>query len=187
VNYIVSGLERSGTSMMMQALHSGGGPVIWDESRPADYHNPNGYFELEGGKVIRKLMDGAFPIKNFDNSIIKITSYGIKWLPNGQYKIVYMERDITEILDSTEKMAGPFEDRSEARRLLEKLDRFTVHLMNKRPDIEFIQVYHAAMIEDPVTELDKVSKFLGLPTFNVEAAAAAVDKRLYRNRKVVTI
>ena len=56
INYIVSGLERSGTSMMMQILRSGGLPTAFDESRKPDVNNPKGYYELEGGKIINKLM-----------------------------------------------------------------------------------------------------------------------------------
>jgi hypothetical protein len=59
INYSVSGLERSGTSLMMQMLHKGGLPVAFDDSRAADENNPRGYYELEGGKIINCLMDGS--------------------------------------------------------------------------------------------------------------------------------
>ena len=63
INYIISGIERSGTSMLMQMLHVSGIPVSFDLSRPRDRHNPKGYYELEGGKIINKLIDGNFPFE----------------------------------------------------------------------------------------------------------------------------
>ena len=55
-NYIVSGLERSGTSMLMQILKAGNIPISFDKFRKPDDNNPRGYFELEGGKIINKLI-----------------------------------------------------------------------------------------------------------------------------------
>ena len=72
INYIVSGLERSGTSMLMQILLAGGVPVFFDRSRPIDENNPKGYYELEGGKIINKLMDGTFPLHEYKGKFIKI-------------------------------------------------------------------------------------------------------------------
>ena len=97
INYIVSGLERSGTSMLMQILLAGGVPLAFDSTREIDQNNPKGYYELEGGKIISKLMDGTFPINEYKGNFIKITSYGIKYLPSGNYKIIYSERNIEEI------------------------------------------------------------------------------------------
>lgn len=82
INYIVSGLERSGTSMLMQILVAGGVSTSFDtESRPPDDNNPRGYFELEGGKIINRLMDGQFSLQSHLGEFIKITAYGLKFLP----------------------------------------------------------------------------------------------------------
>ena len=63
INYIASGIERSGTSLLMQILQAGGLPMAFDmASRPPDDNNPRGYFELEGGKIISRLMNGTFPL-----------------------------------------------------------------------------------------------------------------------------
>ncbi len=88
-NYIVSGLERSGTSMLMQILKAGNLPIAFDNSRPADENNPKGYYELEGGKIINKLMNKSFPLDSYKGKFIKITAYGLKFLPPGKYKIIY--------------------------------------------------------------------------------------------------
>ena len=74
VNYIISGLERSGTSMLMQILNAGEIPVSFDLSRPPDENNPKGYYELEGGKIINRLMDQSFPFSKYARKFIKITA-----------------------------------------------------------------------------------------------------------------
>lgn len=180
VNYIVSGLERSGTSVMMQMLHMGGLPVAFDDSRAADQHNPRGYYELAGGKVISRLMDGTFDLASNEGRIVKITAYGLKFLPKGNYKIIYMLRNLDEVLDSMEKMGVPI-DRSEDRALLGKLNRFSLDLMDSRDDMEYITVNYHDIIGNPSREIQKVGYFLG-QTFEFQQAIRAVDPALYRNR-----
>lgn len=179
VNYIVSGLERSGTSMMMQILYRGGAPVAFDNSRKPDYHNPKGYFELEGGKIISRLMEGTFPLHKYEGKFIKITAYGLKFLPKGEYKIIYMTRNIDEILDSMEKMCGPI-NREEEKPLLEKLNRVIIKMMDDREDIDYIIVKYNDVIRNPRKEIERVNEFLG-GMLNVDEAVKAVDPRLYRN------
>ncbi len=181
-NYIVSGLERSGTSMMMQILYYGGMDVAFDKKRPPDTHNPKGYFELEGGKVINRLMEGTFPMEKYDGKFIKVTAYGLKFLPPGDYRIVYMIRDIEEIMDSMEKMAGKI-DRDVEKPIFEKLNRYAMKLMEKREDIEYIIVKYNDVLKDPRKEIERVNEFLG-GKLDVESAMKAVDPKLYRNRKV---
>jgi len=106
INYIASGIERSGTSLLMQILEAGGLPMAFDtDSRPPDDNNPRGYYELEGGKIISRLMNGTFPLADHRGRFIKITAFGLKFLPPGKYRIIYTERNIEEVLDSMEKMA----------------------------------------------------------------------------------
>ena len=106
INYIASGLERSGTSLLMQILRAGGVSMAFDtESRPPDDNNLRGYFELEGGKIISRLMNGTLPFADYRGRFIKITAFGLKYLPPGKYRVIYTERNIEEVLDSMEKMA----------------------------------------------------------------------------------
>ena len=181
VNYIVSGLERSGTSMMMQILYLGGMKVAFDHKRKPDEHNPKGYFELEGGKIINRLMDGVFPMEKYDDMVIKVTAYGLKFLPEGNYKIIYMTRDLDEIMDSMEKMSGPI-NREEEKPVFERLNKYAIKLMEKRDDIDFMIVRYNDVIENPRKEVERVNKFLG-GKLNVENAIKAVDPKLYRNRR----
>ncbi len=180
VNYMVSGLERSGTSVMMQMLHMGELPVDFDDSRPPDQHNPRGYYELAGGKIISRLMDGTFDLASNRGRIVKITAYGLKYLPVGSYKIIYMLRNIDEVLDSMEKMGAPV-NRGKDQRLLRKLNRFCLDLMDGRDDMEYLTVNYRNVIDNPTREIERVGRFLG-QTFDFERATRAVDKGLYRNR-----
>ena len=179
VNYIVSGIERSGTSMMMQILHKGGAPVAFNNTRTPDHHNPKGYYELEGGKIIKSLMEGSFPFDEYEDTMIKVTAYGLKFLPERAYKIIYMKRNLDEVLDSMEKMSGKV-DREKEKPLFEKLNEFSFNLMEKRDDIEYIIVNYREVIEDPLKEVTKVNQFLD-GMLDVRSAAAAVDPSLYRN------
>ena len=181
MNYIVSGIERSGTSMMMQILHMGGAKVAFDKSRAPDQHNPKGYYELEGGKIINRLMDGSFPFEKYEGMFVKITAYGLKFLPEGQYRIIYMMRDLDEVMYSMEKMSGPI-DRENEKPVFEKLNSISIKLMEERDDIDYIIMNYRDVIKNPVEEIEKLNGFLG-GMLNVESAVGAVDPNLYRNIK----
>ncbi len=180
INYVVSGLERSGTSLMMQMLHMGGLPVAFDDSRPADENNPRGYYELAGGKIINRLIEGTFDIEAYKGYVIKITAYGLKFLPESNYRIVYMRRNIDEVLKSMQKMSANI-DAGKDKMLFQKLDRFSLELMHSRDDMEYITVKYRDLIDNQRKEMKRVSHFLDVP-LSIDAAVKAVDTSLYRNR-----
>ena len=183
-NYIVSGLERSGTSMLMQILQAGGVPMAFDhESRPADDNNPKGYFELEGGKIISKLMNQEFPLDQFKGTFIKITAYGLKFLPAGKYKIIYSQRNIEEILDSMEKMAKIKDDeRDETRKVFTKLNDLIVSQINSRKDIDVLHMSYNEIVKDPQANIRKICDFLEDEDIDIDKMISAVDEKLYRKR-----
>ncbi|MHA1872493.1 MAG: sulfotransferase domain-containing protein [Candidatus Heimdallarchaeaceae archaeon] len=184
INYIVSGLERSGTSMIMQILKAGELPVSFDESRKPDNNNPKGYYELEGGKVINKLMDGSFPIENFKGKVIKITAYGLKFLPPGNYKIIYSERNMEEILDSMEKMIGEEDhNREKTKETFEKLNNMIKKIIRERDDIDVLLVNYNNILVNPRDNIEQIKKFLGMPESSFEKMVSVVDSRLYRQRR----
>jgi len=186
INYIVSGLERSGTSMMMQILQAGGFPMAFDqESRPADDNNPRGYFELEGGKVISRLMSGDFVLDRYSGQFVKITAYGLKFLPPGHYKIIYSERNIEEILDSMEKMAKiTDENREETKQVFIKLNTMIKNLIRNRDDIDVLFVNYNEIVSHPRERVKDIHDFLGSPEFDLEKMIAVVDENLYRKRRM---
>jgi len=184
INYIVSGLERSGTSMVMQILLAGGAPVVFDNSRRTDQNNPKGYYELEGGKIINKLIDGTFPLDEHKGKFIKITSYGLKYLPAGKYKIIYSERNIEEILDSMEKMADIKDtERDETRESFIKLNSMIKNYIGDREDMEVLLINYNEILSNPSTNIKKIYDFLGLADINLEKMIDAVDKKLYRQKR----
>lgn len=180
VNYIVSGLERSGTSVMMQMMNLGGLPVSFDDSRQADEHNPKGYFELAGGKIINQLMDKRFDFDPHKGHVVKITAYGLKFLPEGNYKIIYMMRDMDEILKSMQKMGADI-DADKDRILFNKLNKFCFDMMDSNKNIEYITVNYHDVINTPEETAKKVNLLLE-ESLDVQNAIKAVDSKLYRNR-----
>lgn len=185
INYIVSGLERSGTSLLMQVLRAGGVPCAFDTaSRPPDDNNPRGYFELEGGKIISRLRDGVFPLADYRGRFIKITAYGMKFLPPGEYRVIYSERNIDEVLDSMEKMAKVQDpDREGTKAAFVKLNDLTKGQLGGRPDVKLLLVNYNAVVREPAAEIRRIAEFLAAPGIDEPAMAAAVDEKLHRNRR----
>jgi hypothetical protein len=185
INFIVSGLERSGTSMLMQMINSAGIPAQYDhDSRPADDNNPRGYFELEGGKIINRLMEGKFPFEKYRGQFIKITAYGLKFLPQGRYKIIYSQRDIEEILDSMEKMARIKDDaREETKESFTKLNNMIKNMISIREDSDVLFISYNDMLANPEENIRKIADFIGNPEIDTNKMLASIDQKLYRNRK----
>lgn len=185
VNYIVSGLERSGTSLIMQLLRAGGVPCAFDTaSRPPDDNNPRGYFELEGGKIISRLRDGVFPLADYRGQFIKITAYGMKFLPPGQYRVIYTERNIDEVLDSMEKMAKLQDaDREGTKAAFVKLNEMIKGQLAGRPDVKLLLVNYNAIVRDAGPEIRRIAEFVGSAGIDEPAMASAVDEKLHRNRR----
>jgi len=185
INYIISGLERSGTSMLMQILRKGGIPIAFnDDLRPPDESNPKGYYELEGGKIINRLMDGIFPFNKYKGKVIKITAYGLKYLPTGNYKIIYSERNIEEILDSMEKMSGiKDENREETKKVFIKLNEMIKKQISNRKGIEVLFVNYNTIISNPKNHIIKIFDFLNMTDIDLTQIINTVDKKLYRQRR----
>lgn len=99
---VVSGLPRSGTSLMMQMLLEGGMPVLRDAGRPADEHDPRGYLEY---RKVRSLKDDCSWLHDADGRAIKVVSQLLYYLPaDFEYRDIFMRRDLDEVLQSQEKM-----------------------------------------------------------------------------------
>ena len=153
-------------------------------SESSEANNPKGYYELEGGKIINKLMDGSFPLGTFKGQFIKITSYGLQFLPPGKYKIIYSERNMEEILDSMEKMAQITDkNRLETKEIFTKLNTVIKLKMMKREDVEFLLVNYNSILENPKQEFTRIYEFIGSPDLNVPQMVDTVDTRLYRQRR----
>tara|TARA_B100000795_G_scaffold64932_1_gene44003 strand:- start:24741 stop:27269 length:2529 start_codon:yes stop_codon:yes gene_type:complete len=178
---IVSGLPRSGTSLMMQMLDKGGMPILQDQLREADISNPKGYYEY---KPVMSLYNDNSWLPQGQDKAVKVVAPLLKYLDSTlRYKIIFMRRDLNEIIQSQQKMIGKSEE------------EFPVSLYNKyqkllsnvsvweksEPGVEILFVNYKDMLENPVSELDRIEKFLGVPV-NKQEMGNCVDISLYRNR-----
>jgi hypothetical protein len=183
---IVTGLPRSGTSMMMKMLEAGGTPVLTDRVRSADEDNPEGYYEFERVKQIEH--DPAW-LEDAQGRAVKMVSALLKHLPPGyQYKVIFMRRNIAEILASQRKMlirrgepADQVDDATMAS-LFEKHLQKVMASIDSRADMDVLYVSYNDVLASPLQHAKAISQFLG-GTFDVEAMAAVVDPDLYRNRQ----
>jgi hypothetical protein len=183
---IVSGLPRSGTSMMMQMLRSGGMEVVTDELRKADEDNPKGYFELE---QVKKLKENHSWLNECSGKAVKIISMLLFDLPSTHhYKIIFMQREIEELLASQklmlqrrgEKGAG-VGDKEMARKFgehLKQVEDWIAHQSN----IEVLYIKYNEVIADPLHYSKVLNNFLG-EDLNEKNMAEAVEETLYRQRR----
>ena len=182
---VVSGLPRSGTSMMMKMIAEGGIAVVEDGIREKDIDNPNGYFEFE---IVKKLPEGDFTwLENANGKVVKVISYLLQYLPSQySYKVLFMEREITEVLASQQKMldnrneSNPVED--------EKIKQdFQGHLKDikawliRQPNIETLYINFNNLMADPKPYCDKIVEFLNMP-LDADRMLDVPNKNLYRNR-----
>ncbi len=184
---IVSGLPRSGTSMLMRMLEAGGLSVMTDELREADADNPKGYFEYERVKDLEKETDKSY-LRQGRGKVLKVISFLIKDLPDdNDYRVIFMRRDLTEVLASQNKMIdrlGTVDTTAEDEAMKEayRNDIVRTRLMcKKRANFELIEIHYRATVEDPVGTARKVNQFLE-GRLDETAMLDAVDASLYRNR-----
>jgi hypothetical protein len=183
---VVSGLPRSGTSMLMKMLEAGGLPILTDGLRPADEDNPKGYFEVERVKNLAGESDKAW-LAGARGKGIKVISYLLRSLPpHFNYRVVFIRRDLEEVLASQRKMLarrGEAEDTPPERmRALFEDDLWRAgYQLKRRPEFESIELQYSAVLARPLEEAQRLAVFLG-GGLDVEAMAAAVDPQLYRNR-----
>jgi hypothetical protein len=185
--YVVSGLPRSGTSMMMRMLEAGGIQPFTDGERSADIDNPEGYYEFERAKDLEKEPDKSW-VRGARGRALKVISFLLRHLPDDNaYRIVYMRRHLDEVLKSQDKMldrlgnAAPGAD-LEAMKEAYRNDIVAARLFARKvPYMEMIEVDYRATVEDPAAAAREVNAFLG-GRLDEAAMAAAVKASLYRNR-----
>ena len=182
---IVSGLPRSGTSLMMQMLAAGGMPVLSDGERKADTDNPRGYLEWER---IKQLPKDPACIVEAEGKVVKVISQLLLSLPPGHdYRIVFMQRPLPEVLKSQDEMlrrrgtAQKSGDTSAIgvafQRHLSEIDKWFA----ARHDSTALRMQYHRVLNDPQSAAEAVADFLQVP-LNIEAMCGQVDAKLYRNR-----
>ena len=184
---VVSGLPRSGTSMMMKMLDAAGIPIMTDAIRTADEDNPKGYFEFERVKDLEKDPDRGW-VRGARGKALKVISWLLKDLPDeNAYQIVFMRRDIDEVLASQNKMlVHRGEENTADDEIMAEAYRnhlASVRIMaRKKPNWSMVEIRYDEAIRDPAGVARKVNAFLG-GRYDERRMVDAVDEKLYRNRK----
>lgn len=183
---VVSGLPRSGTSMMMQALEAGGLPVLTDHIRTSDDDNPKGYYEFE---PVKKTKQDPSWVSDARGKVVKVIYSLVYDLPQQfEYRIVFLERDLDEVIASQKKMllrrgskGGGVDDKKLKELFQAELTRFR-HWIRNQKCFSMLPIKYASMIAAPLKTAEKIDQFLG-GGLDIYAMAAVVDPTLYRNKK----
>ena len=186
---VVSGLPRSGTSMMMNMLRAAELPIVTDEERSADEDNPRGYFEDERVKELDKTEDKSW-LLGCRGKVVKIISFLLTDLPpEHHYKVIFMRRDLEEVIASQNKMLTRRNEAVGSREDDEKMiKRYSFHLRKIEFQLEdehyfdHIDILYSDALAQPAEQAQRVSRFLGM-SLDVDRMASAVDRSLYRNRR----
>jgi hypothetical protein len=183
---VVSGVPRSGTSLMMRMLEAGGIVVLTDGLRKADEHNPRGYFEYE---PVKKLAHDSSWMAEARGKAVKIIHRLLMHLPDTfEYRVVFMDRALTEVFDSQREMlaargdaaAGQQEERI-VRGLAEDVRRVKEWLA-AQANISVLSVPYAEVVQEPAKWSSEIARFLD-GDLDERAMASEVDAGLYRQRR----
>lgn len=183
---VVSGLPRSGTSMMMEMLEKGGIPPLTDRERTADEDNPRGYYEYER---VKKLRDGDTSwLAEAGGKAVKVIAFLLEFLPsNYAYMVIFMRRAMPEVLSSQREMlvrrgeAVGDEEESEMARIFEAHMASVVSWAKRQKNIRFIEVDYNRLLTEPEAQVEALRKFLG-NELDAQAMLQVIDPGLYRNR-----
>lgn len=183
---VVSGLPRSGTSMMMKMLDAGGMRPLTDNVRKADEDNPGGYYEFERVKQIEH--DRTW-LKGAGGKAVKMISALLKHLPpEYEYKVIFMRRDIAEVLASQKTMLirrGEPADKVDDEKMAAIFRRHLAQVqawLDSQSNLDVLYLSYGQTVQEPLVQAQRVADFLGV-SLDVLAMAAAVDSRLYRQRR----
>ncbi len=182
---IVSGLPRSGTSMMMRMLEAGGMPVLTDRIREADDDNPRGYWEYE---PVKKTKQDSSWLDTARGCAVKMISMLLFDLPpEYTYRIIFMRRDMCEILASQDRMLARMgkkkgvDDDDKMGRLFESHLKKVCDWLAKQDHFQVLYVNYLDALQRTDETACSVEAFVGQP-LNRDAMIGAVEARLYRNR-----
>jgi hypothetical protein len=182
---IISGLPRSGTSMMSMMLEAGGMTVLTDHIRTADSDNPKGYYEFER---VKKIPKGDIEwMETAKGKAVKVISELLKYLPSKhEYKVIFMRRKMEEIVKSQNKMLIN-SGKSVSVDDVQMADLLSKHLVSLRGwldqqnNVKVLDIDYNQLIADPNHLLSNINIFFD-STLSVEKMRQVIDLKLYRNR-----
>jgi hypothetical protein len=182
---IVSGLPRSGTSLMMQMLEAGGMPLMTDNIRKADEDNPQGYYEFEN---VKKIKEDASWLEDCHGKAVKMVSMLLYHLPQHyQCNVIFMKRELAEMLASQKLMIerqGQERGQESDQEIAENFEKHLHRMENwlaEQPHMQVLYLKYNDIISDPIHYAQAVNRFLG-GGLEEEQMARVVDNSLYRKR-----
>ena len=184
---IVSGLPRSGTTLMMRMLEAGGMEVVKDDIRKADEDNPRGYFEFE---KVKKINEDASWLEDCRGKVFKMVSELLYHLPQDkQYKIIFMTREMKEMLASQRVMlkrlgreGSPVND-EDMGEIFRKHILKVKEWLERQSNIDVIYVNYNDVVKKPLENAEAISHFLNSSGLDSEKMAGVIDKSLYRQKQ----
>jgi hypothetical protein len=183
---IVSGLPRSGTSMMMKMLESTGLKILTDNLRSADENNPKGYYEFE---KVKQLKLGEFDwLSEARGRVVKVISSLLEYLPNQyQYQIIFMRRNMDEVLSSQRQMLvrDGKQDKASDEKLAELYENHLKKIetwLEQQPNMSTLYISYNQILLDPEPDLNRINQFLGRD-LDIKLMLQVVDQNLYRERR----
>ena len=182
---IVSGLPRSGTSLLMQMLRAGGIEPLTDAKRAADEDNPEGYWEWE---AIKKLPKDPRLIEQAEGKAVKVISALLPSLPGKhRYTIIYMVRPTEQVVDSQWAMLArqDRQPKSEKKHLIEVQEHHSRQIrevLKKSERVTLVEVSYPELVADPEPVIAKLAELLPGRFTPGPAVAACVQPKLFRNR-----
>jgi len=182
---IVSGLPRSGTSMMMKMLAAGGLEPLTDNIRAADEDNPKGYFEFER---VKQIENDKVWLEDARGRVVKLISALLKHLPPSyNYKVIFMRRAMPEILASQRQMLirrGEPADTVPDDKMAAMFNQHVAQVeswLAAQPNIEILYVSYNEVMKDSRPHAERINIFLG-GSFEVDEMISVVDRALYRQQ-----
>jgi len=178
---VVSGVPRSGTSLMMQMLAAGGMPILADNLRPADGNNPRGYFEWEPAKRLLQEPDSVAQAEGKAVKVISSLLFALQ--PRYTYRVIFMRRPLAEVVRSQAAMIEKLGTKGAALGEEAMIAALNAHLkqveawLSTQKFITTCPVEYHKLLEAPAAEARRVAEFLGLP-LDVESMARQVDPSL---------
>ena len=182
---IVSGLPRSGTSMLMKMLEAGGVPPLTDNIRAADADNPKGYYEFER---VKQLETDKEWLPEARGKVVKVISFLLPHLPPAhRYRVIFLRREIKEVLASQRQMLirrGEEPDKTPDERMAMLYGKHLAQVegwLAAQPGVETLYLHHHEVIAEPAAAAAAINTFLG-GSLDTGAMAGVVDPALHRQR-----
>jgi hypothetical protein len=182
---VVSGIPRSGTSLMMQMLSAGGMDVLTDGQRTPDPNNPRGYYEFE---LVKSLARNPAVIAEAEGKVVKVISSLLTSLPSRfEYRVIFMRRQLEEVVASQDRMLGRLGKPVPTTNTPSVIGAFEGHLkqirdwLPRQSNISVLYVDYALVVEDVTREASRIASFLDRE-LDIRSMAAQVERSLYREK-----